>query len=102
MINGEVIAVVVPAKISPFLCDADVVIDEKADLQQSYADHENWMVALFLNAAFFHHLVPHFSSQGKRLQLTSHLSNQLLAARCKVDHFWSTRAQASTPTVQPP
>ena len=35
VINGEVITVVVPPKRPPFACDADVVVDEKANLQQS-------------------------------------------------------------------
>ena len=61
VINGEIIDVVVPTKRPPFSLDANVVIDEKSNLQQSYAHDENWTVALFLLNP---HLVSHFLSQG--------------------------------------
>ena len=64
VIPGEVITVLIPAKRLSCLCDADVVIDEKADLQQSYADDENWTATLFLKTAFFASLLVHFFSQG--------------------------------------
>ena len=89
------------------MCDADVVIDEKADLQQSYADDENW-------TAFFSKLLSSlFSSftssvKGKDCNPPAifHFSvcpNQLLAA-------WEVVGGSTTfgrleprppPTVQP-
>ena len=61
VINGEVIAVVVPTKRPPFFLDANVVVDEKSDLQESYAHDENWTVALFLLNP---NVVSHLFSQG--------------------------------------
>ena len=63
---GEVITVVVP----PCSRDANVVKDEKADLQQNDADDENWIVASFLDTPFDAKLISDFFKV--RLQLITH------------------------------
>ena len=52
MIDWEVIDVLVPPESPPCSREANVVKDEKADLQQSDADDENWIVASFLELPF--------------------------------------------------
>ena len=82
MIKRHIIAVVIPTKRLPLFCYADVVINEKANLQQAYAYHENWIVAFFLSSFFTCCVFAFFGlihAEHKKCSLTRNFSLHALA-----------------------
>ena len=99
MIKRHIIAVVIPTKRLPLFCYADVVINEKANLQQAYAYHENWIVAFFLSSFFTCCVFAFFSlihAEHKKCSLTRNFSSPFLP------YFAACVSQLLVPTTTRP